>query len=275
MSIGNIIEISYTISKTITFNNYYVFTIYELKVIYIPKKYFYKKGETMKRLKKDDIYSLEIFKNLKEETIDKLINLGGKKKLKKGELLFRDKDEVKYIYIVLKGKTSLYKLNEDGQKKIIFILGEGKVINGVIVDDFKASINCEAFETCEILAFNKNEFVDLMENDFELTKIIINSLALKVRRLYRQLKNVVPIKVEKRVAAKLWKLSKDYGIELEVGTMIDLNISITYFADMFGASRETISRALNVLQKEGLIIIENKRFIIKDREKLSRYFKGI
>lgn len=37
-----------------------------------------------------------------------------------------------------------------------------------------------------------------MENDFELTKVVINSLAIKVRRLYRQMKNYVPIKFEKR-----------------------------------------------------------------------------
>ena len=87
-----------------------------------------------------------------------------------------------------------------------------------------------------------------MMNDFELTKIVISSLSIKVRRLYRQLKNSTPIKVEKRVAAKLWKLSKDYGIEVEDGTVIDMNISITYLADMFGAPRETISRALKILQ---------------------------
>ena len=229
----------------------------------------------MSKILEKDIFELEIFKNIKEETIEGLIACGYKKLYKKGEHLFRDKDEVANIYVVFRGKVSLYKLNEDAQKKIVFILGKNKVVNGVIIEDFKSSINCEAFEESEILCFNRKEFISLMEKDFELAKVIINSLAIKVRRLYRQMKNSVPIKFEKRVAAKLWKLSKDYGIQGKKGTVIDLNISITYFADMFGASRETISRSINLLQKEGLVIVEGKKFIIPDRDRLSRYFKGI
>ena len=88
------------------------------------------------------------------------------------------------------------------------------------------------FENTEILCFDRVKFLEIMKEDFELSKIIINSLAIKVRRLYRQGKNSIPIKVEKRVAAKLWKLSRDYGIEIEEGTLIDLNITITYLADI-------------------------------------------
>ena len=117
------------------------------------------------------------------------------------------------------------------------------------------------------------KFFDIMKEDFELSKVIINSLAIKVRRLYRQSKNSIPIKVEKRVAAKLWKLSRDYGIPHEDGTLIDLNITITYLADMFGAPRETISRALKILNNEGLIINKNKKIIVPDRNKLVRFFK--
>ncbi len=115
-----------------------------------------------------------------------------------------------------------------------------------------------------------------MEKDFELTKVILNSLAIKVRRLYRQLKNTNPNKkIEKKIAAKLWKLSKDYGIEVADGVEINLNISITYLADMFGSQRETISRAIKVLEKENLIKFSNKKITIKNRTELLRFFKGL
>ena len=44
---------------------------------------------------------------------------------------------------------------------------------------------------------------------------------------------------------------------------------------MFGAPRETISRALKILDNKGLIINKNKKIIIPDREKLIRFFKDI
>ena len=214
-----------------------------------------------------------LFSQVNKNTIFKLNEICFVKELKKGEHLFRDKEVIKSIYVIKSGKLALYKQSESAQKKVIFILGKDTIVNEVIIDDLPSSINCEAFEKAEILCFDRMLFLDIMKDDFELSKIIINSLAMKVRRLYRQGKNSIPIKVEKRVAAKLWKLSRDYGIEIEEGTLIDLNITITYLADMFGAPRETISRALKILNNEGLIINKNKKIIVPDRDKLVKFFK--
>lgn len=214
-----------------------------------------------------------LFSQVNKNTIFKLNEICFVKELKKGEHLFRDKEVIKNIYVVKSGKVALYKQSESAQKKVIFILGKDTIVNEVIIDDLPSSINCEAFEKAEILCFDRMLFLDIMKDDFELSKIIINSLAMKVRRLYRQGKNSIPIKVEKRVAAKLWKLSRDYGIEIEEGTLIDLNITITYLADMFGAPRETISRALKILNNEGLIINKNKKIIVQDRDRLVKFFK--
>ena len=53
-----------------------------------------------------------------------------------------------------------------------------------------------------------------MKKDFGLTEIVLNAANRKVRRLYRQLKNTTGVlKVERRVAAKLWKLANDYGVD--------------------------------------------------------------
>ena len=216
---------------------------------------------------------ISLFSQINKDTLHKLNEICFVKQLKKGDHLFRDKEKINSIYIVKDGKVALYKQSESAQKKVIFILGKDIVINEVIIDDLPASINCEAFENTEILCFDRIKFLEIMKEDFELSKIIINSLAIKVRRLYRQGKNSIPIKVEKRVAAKLWKLSRDYGIEIEEGTLIDLNITITYLADMFGAPRETISRALKILNNEGLIINKSKKIIVPDRDKLVKFFK--
>lgn len=228
----------------------------------------------MKRIRISDLEKMELFSNVGRETLKALSEIGIKRIYKKGEHIFRDKEKVSNLYIVKSGKVALYKLSESAQKKIIFILGENKVINALILDNLPASINCEAFEEAEILSFDTNKFVEIMKNDFELTKIIINSLAIKVRRLYRQSKNSIAIKVEKRVAAKLWKLSKDYGVEVDKGTLINLNVSVTYLADMFGAQRETISRALKILVNKGLILNENKQITVVNRERLAEFFKG-
>ena len=220
-----------------------------------------------------DISNLSIFNNLNTTTIQNLKCKATKLKLVKGNLLFFEKDVVTSVYIVLEGKVSLFRTLAEDHKKIFFILNEGETINEVIFDNLPASVSCEAFEDSIILALNKTDLLNIMSTDFQLTVNIINHMSKKIRRLYRQLKNTVPIKVDKRVAAKLWKLSKDYGIEVEDGTLIDLNISIEYLSHMLGSARETVSRCLKKLEKNGLIKFEFKKIIVINRENLSKYFK--
>ena len=229
----------------------------------------------MNKISVEELRELELFKNLKTETLLKLSTIGIKVVARKGQHIFRDKEEVNTVYIVLKGKISLYKLSENSNKKVIFILGRDKIINEVILDDLPSSTNCEVFEEGELLTINRLDFLELMKEDFELTISVVNSLSIKVRRLYRQLKNTTPLKIEKKVAAKLWKLAKDYGVTTEDGILIDLNITITYLADLFGSQRETISRALGQLEDLKLIKFISKKIVIIDKDKLSYFFKGL
>lgn len=224
-------------------------------------------------MKSIELNNLNIFKKLEDKSKLELESFCEKKIVKRGMHLFRDKDEVNHIYIVESGKVALYKLNESAHKKVVFILADEAIINAVILDNLPASINCEVFEDAEILSFERTKFIEVMKKDFELTTVVMNSLAIKVRRMYRQMKNTTPIKVEKRVAAKLWKLCKDYGVETKDGTLIDLHISVTYLADMFGTPRETISRALKILQNEGLILWKSKQIIVINKDELSKFFK--
>ncbi len=86
-----------------------------------------------------------------------------------------------------------------------------------------------------------------MKSDFELTKNIMQSLSKKKRRLYHQLKNTVSIKIDKKLAAKFWKLSKDFGVADGNWSRLDLALTILDLSQMMGCSRETISRNIKLL----------------------------
>lgn len=228
----------------------------------------------MDKIKLEELLSIPILNELKQETLELIKEISYKLKLKKGERLFSERDNVDTIYFVLTGKAAMYRINEDGQKKVIYLLDEGQILNEVIFDEKPASITCDAFENVELICLKRDKLLDIMEKDFDLTKRVINMMAKKIRRLYRQLKNTVPIKIEKKVAAKLWKLSRDYGVEVEDGTLINLKITITYLADMLGSSRETISRSIKVLEEKGLVKYKDRRMIV-NRESLAKYYRSM
>ncbi|MBW6411707.1 Crp/Fnr family transcriptional regulator [Clostridium weizhouense] len=229
----------------------------------------------MKDIMLEQIKDLEIFNGISKNSLEELMEKGEVKKYNSRSHIFRDKEDVKKLYIVLKGTVSLYKLNECGHKRVIFILGKGKMINDVIIQELPSSINCEAFEDAYILSYIKDDFLRIMERDFILSKNVICSLSMKVRRMYRQLKNSTGvIKMEKRLAAKLWKLSKDYGKECDNGILININITITYLSELLGSKRETISRVLKILSNKKLIEYKDKKILVIDQDKLSKFFKA-
>lgn len=225
-------------------------------------------------IKIEQLKNIEIFSGISEETIRRVFDESDIQEYKDGEILFQDKEQVNIIYIVLSGIVSLYKINECGQKKVIFMLSTGKIINDVIVQELPSSINCDIFETSIIMGVPKEKFIEIMQMDFNFCKNVMKSLTSKTRRLYRQLKNTpTSIKMEKRLAAKLYRLAKDYGIKCDEGIQINMDISITYLADLLGSQRETVSRAMKILQKNEIVSYKNKKIIISNFDKLTYFFK--
>lgn len=226
------------------------------------------------RCMEKEIRDLIIFSDISNESMSLICRNGKIKKYPAGSMIFSEREHINFIYVVISGTVSLYKVNENGQKKVMFILDNGKIINEVIVEDLPESINCEVFEDAKILEISKDIFISIMKSDFNLTKIIIESLSNKVRRMYRQLKNTPSsIKIEKKLVAKIYKLGRDYGISCGEGIMIDMSISITYLADLLGSQRETVSRAVKTLQNKNLFYYKDKKIFIPDLQKLSDYFK--
>lgn len=218
--------------------------------------------------------NIEVLKNVRKDTKEAINKISKIRKLNKKDILFRERDVVQKVYFVLNGKLSIFKMNESGERKVIFILRAGDMIDYLELGDIKTTaIGCEAFENATVLECDMTEFVSIMEKDFTLCKNVINTMQNRSRRLYRQLKNTIAIRLDKKLAAKLYRLGREFGTNREEWTLIDVNITITYLADMLGCKRESLSRAMKVLQDEGLVKLEKKKYYIK-KEELSNYFKS-
>lgn len=220
-----------------------------------------------------DINSIDAFRELSDSTKEKLLKIFRVKTLKKGDILFSNSDVIDSLYAIAEGKVQLLRYCSNGQKRVFFILSEGSLINEVVFDDLPISIDCECFENSRLLYVPKFELREVMKDDFELTMNILNSSGRKQRRLYRQLKNTVQTKMDRKLAAKLWKLAKDHGLKsLDTNwTIIDLDINVTYLSHLLGVPRETISRALKELIDMELVCWREKSLAVKEKEILDYY----
>lgn len=208
------------------------------------------------------------------DTVDGLWKAGRVTEVSKGSVLFRAKEQVDSVYFQLSGKSMLYNLTHTGQRKIVFIFGKGILLNDHVINIHESSLYCETIEKSRIFIIPVQVFVSWMEQDFALVKEAMVMQEWKMWRLGHQLKNTTgSIYMERKLAAKLWKLARDFGRETPAGLEIDINMSVTFLADMLGAPRETTSRLCRTLVEYGLIRMEKKRIFIADPQKMSQFYK--
>lgn len=226
----------------------------------------------MKKLEK--IKTLEIFEGVKEETLEKIAEKGKISDVEKGKVLFRAREPGAAICIQLSGKSIIYNLTHEGKRKILFICGKGMLLNEHVFNDHATSMYCETIEKSKIFMVPCKDFIEIMQGDFKLAKNVMGTQEKKIWRLSHQLKNTMSsIYLERKLAAKLWKLARDFGIKTDEGIEIDVNMTASFLADMLGVSRETTSRTCATLVDNGLIMIKKKRIIIENPEKMSAFYK--
>lgn len=216
----------------------------------------------------------ELFQKASPDTLDRLERCGRVRALAKGDVIIQAHQPQEEVYIQMDGKSMVYNLTYTGNRKILFILGPGALLNEHVLNLNDASTYCEAIESGMVFAIPTSEFLRLMEGDFGLTCAVLAAQEKKIWRLGHQLKNTVgSIYLERKLAAKLWKLSRDFGIPTQDGIEIDVTLPVTMLADMLGAPRETTSRLCKKLVDYGLIKMTGKRICIAAPEKMSQFYK--
>lgn len=230
---------------------------------------------------KKAIANTEVLKKANPATMARLVNSALLTKRDKDEFLFMDREEVNHIYFLIKGKLALHNTNTNGNKKIMFILESGTVVNEEVLYEKTGALNCELLEDSYLISFCADAFISIMQDDFRLTKAVIDSLALKNRRLYRQLKNTpATTRGDKKIAAKLWKIALDQDKHHSKSNCSNMGksreavipMTITCLAEMIGSRRETVSRQVKSLSEKGLVRHENGNFYIADRDALKKYY---
>ena len=220
-------------------------------------------------MKIDEKKERSLFNLISEKSKTSLFEAGKIIELKKGEVLFSEREEVKSMYIVVDGFIALYRNSRYGEIKIIFICTNGEILNEVVLQDEKTSICTKALADTKLLCIHRTELFEILAQDHDLTIKIYDSLAKKTRRLYHQVGNANgTYPLEKRLAAKIWKLARDYGTATSEGLQISFETTVTFLANMLGAKRETISRIISQFKKDNILNHENGYLTIKDMDAL-------
>ncbi len=221
------------------------------------------RDEKMKKM------NIPFFLDLSEENRQKLLEYGTIETLKKNTVIFEERDEVEYVYIVLNGFVSIYRNSRYGEVKIMFILSDHELINDMVLERSKTSVMAKTMSDTKMLKIRIEDLEALINEDVEIAKALYRSLAYKTRRLYHQVGNANgSYPLPKHLAAKIWRLARDYGEDTPEGRKIVFGVTVTFLSNMLGVKRESTSRALSTMKKAGYIIQEGSTLIVPDMKKL-------
>ncbi|WP_104721595.1 Crp/Fnr family transcriptional regulator [Helicobacter mesocricetorum] len=188
-----------------------------------------------------------------EDYIKMLYNIGYKRFYHKEETLFYEGENPKNLFVLLKGKISLYKSTEDNKEKTIHQISSVSFIAEMptfLNIPYPASAMC--IEECEVLEIGIKTFKRLCQEDSNFCLSFIASLCNKIKILENHISQN-----SKTIEEKL----KDFLLQNQASLP---TLTQKQIAKNLNISPESLSRVLKNLKAKNLIKTQNGKIIFMD-----------
>jgi CRP/FNR family transcriptional regulator len=210
------------------------------------------------------LQELELFQGLESEQLANLCACTARKKLPKGERLYRQGEITRTIYLIKSGKLKLVQSTEDGRETILDVCGPGEVLGELsLFQEQDEPSSAIAMEEASICCFGKQQFETLVKQDPSFALRIISYLGQKRYEAMQKQSEDNRQTVKEKVLSLLYRFANEYGEKRADGLLIDLKITQQELADMIGSSRVMVVQALKELKAFNVIDREKRYYILK------------
>jgi CRP/FNR family transcriptional regulator len=206
------------------------------------------------------------FSNLSQFELDELAKSLVMRKFGANNIIFHLGDPGGLLYIISSGKVKISRSTPEGQEALLAILGPGDFFGELaLLDDFPRSATAEAIEDAEMLTLHREEFLHFLEGNVVFMQQLLSTLSKRIRHLNSQISDIFFLDLPARLARNLLNLSEQHGKEVDNGVMIDISLTQTDMAEMSGATRVSINKALARFRKAGWVSTQGRHVIIHDK----------
>ncbi|MBD1269666.1 Crp/Fnr family transcriptional regulator [Aeromicrobium tamlense] len=191
--------------------------------------------------------------------------------LRRGEVLFAEGDEGDQLYVVIEGKIKLGRRSVDGRENLIAILGPGQMFGELsFFDPGPRSATATAVTDTELRSLGHGALNPVLQSHPDVAYALLNQLAGRLRRTNEVVGDLVFSDVPGRVSKALLDLAARFGREADDGIHVNHDLTQEELAQLVGASRETVNKALADFASRGWLRLEPRSVIILDLERLKR-----
>ena len=190
-------------------------------------------------------------------------------KISKGQVLFKEGDPGDKLFVVVEGKLKLGTTSNDGRENLLSILGPGDMFGELsLFDPGPRTATATAVIDSKLLALSNDQVIGWITSHPQVSLPLLKRLSQRLRRANDVLSDLVFADVPGRVAKAIIELGERFGTKKEDGLHVKHELTQEELAQLVGASRETVNKALADFTARGWIILEPRAVIILDLERL-------
>ena len=212
-----------------------------------------------------------LFEALDEESAKALRALITDVDLVRGQRLFDEGDAGDRLYVVLDGKMKLTRAAPDGRENLLWVIGPGEMFGELsLFDPRPRTASASAITDAHLAALAHDKLLVWLTGRPEVALHLLRALAQRLRRANDVTADLVFVDVPGRVAKQLLDLAGRFGEEQADGLHVNHDLTQEELAQLVGASRETVNKALADFVTRGWIQLSARSVVLLDTDRLRR-----
>lgn len=189
----------------------------------------------------------------------------------RGHQIFSEGQPGDRLYIILSGKVKIGRRAMDGRENLLAIMGPSDMFGELsIFDPGPRTSTVTAVTDVKAVSLDRPALREWINKRPEIAEQLLRVLARRLRRTNNMLADLIFTDVPGRVAKELLRLAKQFGSQEGGLLRVTHDLTQEEIAQLVGASRETVNKALADFAHRGWLRLEGKSVLILEPERLAR-----
>lgn len=217
-----------------------------------------------------DLRSVPLLANLSHDEMEQLKVQSVEKffKSKSGIIQFDDLSTA--VNFIISGSVHVLNYSASGRAITYASLSEGDLFGEMAaIDGLPRSAWVYSISECHILEIPGKVFMSLAESNHQFALMLLEKLSKNLREANDRLIQIVSLDVERRACIELMRMAQPDPEDPMVYRVNPMPTQIN-FANLIGASRETVSRVISRLKEERIVKKTTQGLRILDRKRLEK-----
>ena len=191
--------------------------------------------------------------------------------LARAERLFDEGASGNQLYVILDGKIKLTRAAADGRENLLSVLGPGEMFGELsLFDPRPRTASATAVTDSRLAALAHDDLRNWLTGRPDVALHLLQALAQRLRRANDVMADLVFTDVPGRVAKALLDLAERFGTAQEDGLQVNHDLTQEELAQLVGASRETVNKALADFAARGWLQLAAKSVLLIEPERLRK-----